>query len=262
MLPVAMSSGMRALACDSAAVLRATRARGFASSASTSAPAAAAAAATPSSSRPAPSRAGKRRARAARDDKLRHAIELFHRAPTFYASPASTPGAGVQSEETPEAKRALDQRVMEDVLYPYTDYIEGAEDQTFLTLAAVASNAARDAASLNSATSTVQAPSKLVSGYNPEGTPVPPESASLTAMPSAESEATRSYLEQLIKEEDSRRAVVNVGYTTPSSVSRAVLVRDALFGTVHGEKPGLEVVRERAAARKARMEQDGTPQGP
>lgn len=239
---------MRGLVSSSAAMLRAAPAcaRGFASSASTSA---AYGTAVPSSSRPPQSRAGKRRSRAARDDKLRHAIELFHRAPTFYPSPASTPGVNVLSEETPEAKSALDRRVMDDVLEPYAD--EGTEDQVFATLATVAANSAREAAGLTSAMASVQQPSAL-SSQLPKPTP-PPEAASTSAMPSATSAATRTYVEQLIQNEETKRTLIDVGFVKPGSVSRASLVRDALYGTSQAERPGLEVLRERAAARKAKQ---------
>lgn len=78
-----------------------------------------------------------------------------------------------------------------------------------------------------------------------------------TPLPAVDdAEAVKTYIAQMARHAAHEKRLTNLNVSNPHLVldNRSARVRDALFGTVHGEYPGLEVVRERA--RDPRVQQE------
>ena len=170
------------------------------------------------------------------DDDLRHAVSLYHLTPSFYPI-----AQGADSAE-------LDTAVTESVLGPFFGERDGRPFVQFATTSELLSQQRQDVSSGRKDTLgelDMYDTSRIQHTFAPADL-----GATRTAAPPT-TESPTHLRQHFVKQPNaypSRRARDTAGhgemYSHEEMSMRSAQVRDALFGTVCGELPGLEIVRE------------------
>ncbi|KOS13339.1 hypothetical protein Malapachy_0253 [Malassezia pachydermatis] len=179
------------------------------------------------------SRRGKRLIKQKKDDDLRRAVTLYHLTPSFY--PVPTKGAQEQD---------LDDAVTESILGPFMGKRRG---QPFVQFATTNDLHNMQKYEQQSGQRNTLGQIDLYDSATIQGTfasktpsPLPPVAG--------DNESLRRHFVKQPAMYQSRRARDTAGhgdlYSQEDMTKRSAQVRDALFGTVSGELPGLEIVRE------------------
>lgn len=187
------------------------------------------------------SRRARRQMQQRKDDDLRRAVALYHMTPSFY--PTSTQGD--QDAELSEA-------VAESVLGPFMGERTGRPHVQFATTAEMLSQqrqaqqtGRRNTLGELDVYDSMPLPSALV-GQAPAS--VQGGAADAASLRRQFVKAPSAYTSRRLRDTAGHGDL----YAQEEMSLRSAQVRDALFGTVAGELPGLEVVREREREWKAK----------
>ena len=199
---------------------------------------------------------GKRQAQQKKDEELRRAVALYHLTPSFFPTP----------ESGPEYSEELDDAVTDSILGPFQGERDGRPFVQFATTNELMNQHAHAVRSGRSDTlgeldlydasrirrmismgdAAVQADADAAAGVA-GGPPAAEELGDKERMD--ETLRMRQHFVNPPSGYTSRRtrdaAVYGDLYSNEEMSTRSAQVRDALFGTVAGELPGLEIVRER-----------------
>lgn len=174
-----------------------------------------------------------------RDDKLRSAITLYHLAPSFY--PTNVRGANEEH---------LTNEVTESILGPFMNERTGRPFVQFSTI-----NELRHQKTKEEQYGRRDAMGEVADLYESSalsGSFISKMSSSMSAASSSPAAAragdVRAHFVKPLTAYPTRRARDTAGlgemYAHDELTARSAQVRDALYGTVGGELPGLEIVRD------------------
>lgn len=180
------------------------------------------------------SQRAKRLAKQRHDEKLRLAVHLYHLTPSFYPT-----------ESQPSEAGELDDAVTESILGPFMGERNG---RPFLQFSNTAELLAQQQQETQSARRDGRGELDVYESPAMQGAFVmKPMTAS--TLSTSDPETLRRHFVKQPQSYSSRRARDAAGYGDMFSqeevTQRSAQVRDALYGTVGGELPGLEIIREK-----------------
>lgn len=184
------------------------------------------------------SRRAQRLLKRAKDDNLRHAVSLYHLTPSFYPT-------NVSGDKDP----LLENEVTESILGPFYNGRSGRPFVQFTTVHELLQRQRRE--HVHNRRDTM---GEMTDVYE---SPVLSSSLSQSSIPPDTTDARSHFVKQPTSY-PTRRARDTAGhgdlYAMDELSVRSAQVRDALYGTVAGELPGLEIVREHERAWDAEKE--------
>ena len=184
------------------------------------------------------SRRAQRLMRRAKDENMRHAVSLYHLTPSFY--PTNVSG---------DKDRLLENEVTESILGPFYNGRSGRPFVQFTTVHELLLRQRRE--HLHNRRDTM---GEMTDMY--ESTVLPGSLSHASML--QDSTNARSHFVKQPASYPTRRARDTAGhgdlYAMDELSVRSAQVRDALYGTVAGELPGLEIVREHERAWDAEKE--------